>query len=90
MSSSPVEFSIAPRTASADPFRDRRPPWSEDAERAVLAAMIMSPDAIVTVSELLTEDMFYREGHRRLFRAMMGVQATGAVVDPLTLSNELE
>ncbi|MEX2180997.1 MAG: replicative DNA helicase [Gemmatimonadaceae bacterium] len=89
MSSSPVEFSIAPKGAP-DPFRDRRPPWSEDAERAVLAAMLLSPDAIDTASELLTEDMLYREGHRRLFRAMMSLKGAGAVVDPLTLSNELE
>ncbi len=90
MSSSPVEFSIAPRSASADPFRDRRPPWSEDAERAVLAAMLLSADAIVAAAELVTEDMFYREGHRRLFRAMMAVHNAGAVVDPLTLANELD
>lgn len=89
MSSSPVEFSIAPKGAP-DVYRDRRPPWSEDAERAVLAAMIMSVDAIITAAELVTEDMFYREGHRRLFRSMMAVHATGAVVDPLTLANELE
>jgi len=90
MSSSPVEFSIAPKSASPDPFRDRRPPWSEDAERAVLAAMLLSPDAIVVAAEFVTEDMFYREGHRRLLRAMMAVQGRGAVVDPLTLSTELE
>lgn len=89
MSSSPVEFSIA-RKGSPDTFADRRPPWSEDAERAVLAAMLLSGDAIITALELVTEDMFYREGHRRLFRAMSAIQATGAVVDPLTLSNELE
>jgi replicative DNA helicase len=89
MSSSPVEFSIA-RKGPPDAFADRRPPWSEDAERAVLAAMLLSGDAIVTVMELVTEDMFYREGHRRLFRAMSSLANTGAVVDPLTLSNELE
>ncbi|HET8771900.1 MAG TPA: replicative DNA helicase [Gemmatimonadaceae bacterium] len=90
MSSSPVEFSIAPKGSAPDVFSDRRPPWSEDAERAVLAAMIMSVDAIITATELVTEDMFYREGHRRLFRSMMAVHARGAVVDPLTLANELD
>ncbi len=89
MSSSPVEFSIA-RKGPPDAFADRRPPWSEDAERAVLAAMMLSGDAIVTAMELVTEDMFYREGHRRLFRAMASIHNAGAVVDPLTLSNELE
>ena len=89
MSSSPVEFSIA-RKGPPDAFADRRPPWSEDAERAVLAAMLLSGDAIVTALELVTEDMFYREGHRRLFRSMQAIHNTGGVVDPLTLSNELE
>jgi replicative DNA helicase len=89
MSSSPVEFSIA-RKGPPDAFADRRPPWSEDAERAVLAAMLLSGDAIVTVLELVSEDSFYREGHRRLFRAMASLHNTGAVVDPLTLSNELD
>jgi replicative DNA helicase len=89
MSSSPVEFSIA-RKGPPDAFADRRPPWSEDAERAVLAAMLLSGDAIVTALELVTEDMFYREGHRRLFRSMQAIHNAGAVVDPLTLSNELE
>jgi replicative DNA helicase len=89
MSSSPVEFSIA-RKGPPDAFADRRPPWSEDAERAVLAAMLLSGDAIVTALELVTEDMFYREGHRRLFRSMQAIHNVGAVVDPLTLSNELD
>ncbi len=89
MSSSPVEFSIA-RKGPPDAFADRRPPWSEDAERAVLAAMILSGEAIVTAMELVSEDMFYREGHRRIFRAMSAIHNAGGVVDPLTLSNELE
>jgi replicative DNA helicase len=52
--------------------------------------MLLSGDAIVTVMELVTEDMFYREGHRRLFRSMSSLANGGAVVDPLTLSNELD
>ena len=43
MSSSPVEYSIAPRLV-ADPYRDRRAPYSEDAEIAVLAAMLIDQD----------------------------------------------
>ncbi|HMG96581.1 MAG TPA: DnaB-like helicase N-terminal domain-containing protein, partial [Gemmatimonadaceae bacterium] len=68
MSSSPVEFSIAPQ--ARDPYRDRRPPYSEDAEQAVLSAMLMDPDAILRATEFLDDTMFYREGHRRIFRAM--------------------
>ena len=71
MSSSPVEYSIAAPSLGRDPYRDRRPPYSEDAEQAVLAAMLMDADAVAHVVELLDDGMFYREGHRRIFRAMI-------------------
>src|SRR3982750_282248 len=89
MSSSPVEYSIAP-SAARDPYRDRRPPYSEDAEQAVLAAMLMDADAVARVVETVDDGMFYREGHRRIYRAMTALTERGEIVDPLTLANELE
>ena len=88
MSSSSVEYSIAP-SLSRDPFRDRQPPYSEDAEQAVLSAMLMDQDAIVRAAEIVDDSMFYAERHRRIFRAMVAISERGSVVDPLTLSDEL-
>jgi replicative DNA helicase len=88
MSSSPAEYSTAPAPAP-DAFRDRRAPWSEDAERAVIAAMLMDQDALLRATEHVDDTMFYREGHRRIFRAMVTVSERGEVVDPLTLVEEL-
>ena len=91
MSSTSAEFSIAPHPAPPrDPYRDRRAPYSEDAEQAVLAAMLMDGDAIMRAAEHVDESSFYREGHRRIFRAMIALSERGEVVDPLTLSNELD
>jgi replicative DNA helicase len=87
MSSSPVEYSIA--SPPRDPYRERRPPYSEDAEQAVIAAMLMDADAIMRAAEHVDDTMFYREGHRRIFRAMIAVTERGEVVDPLTLADEL-
>lgn len=89
MSSSLAESSMASPDRS-DPFRDRRPPYSEDAEQAVLGAMLLDGDAIVRALEMVDESMFYREGHRRIFKAMLAISQGGAVVDPLTLADELE
>ena len=89
MSSSPAEFSIAPKPA-LDPFRDRRPPYSEDAEQAVLGAMLLDNEAIVRSVEFVNESMFYAERHRRIYKAMIALHTVGAVVDPLTLADELE
>ena len=87
MSSSPVEYSIAPPTR--DPYRERQPPYAAEAEQAVLAAMLIDGDAIMRAAEHVDDTMFYREGHRRIFRAMIAVTERGDVVDPLTLSDEL-
>jgi replicative DNA helicase len=88
MSSSPVEYSIAPSLAR-DPYRDRRPPYSEDAEQAVLSAMLMDQDAVLRATEHVDDTMFYAERHRRIFRAMIAIAERGGVVDPLTLSDEM-
>src|SRR5688572_15602330 len=87
MSSLLENSSIAPSVA--DTFRDRRPPWSEDAEQAVLGAMIMDRDAILRAAEFSDDTLFYREGHRRIFRAIVALNERGTVVDVLTLADEL-
>ncbi|HEX6573478.1 MAG TPA: replicative DNA helicase [Gemmatimonadaceae bacterium] len=88
MSSSPVEFSIAP--PARDPYSERRPPYSEDAEQAVLSAMLMDRDAVDRVNEIVDDTMFFREGNRRIYRAMVTLSERGDVIDPLTLSEELQ
>src|SRR5688572_16284724 len=87
MSSSPVEYSIQPH--GPDPYKSRRPPYSEDAEQAVIAAMLMDADAIMRATEYVDDTMFYREGHRRIFRALVSISERGEVADPLTLAEEL-
>lgn len=88
MSSSPVEYSIAPPPAR-DPYKDRRPPYSEDAEQAVLSAMLMDQDAVMRAVERVDDTMFYAERNRRIYRAMIAITERGGVIDPLTLSDEL-
>ena len=87
MSSSLVESSIS--APPADPYKHRRPPYAEEAEQAVIAAMLLDPDAILRAAEHVDDTMFYREAHRRIFRAMIALTERGTVVDPLTLSDEL-
>jgi replicative DNA helicase len=94
MSSSLADSSIVPfpppPSGGRDALRDRRPPYSEDAEQAVISAMLMDTDALIRATEFVDDSMFYREAHRRMFRAMLAVNQRGDVVDPLTLTSELE
>jgi replicative DNA helicase len=87
MSSTPVASSIM--APDRDPYADRRPPYSEEAEQAVIAAMLMDADAIMRAAEHVDDTMFYREAHRRIFRAVVAISERGAIVDPLTLAEEL-
>ncbi len=80
----------APMTATRDPFAERRPPFSPEAELSVLGGMFMDADAIVKAIEVVDDSMFYREGNRRLFRTMVRLWERGEVIDPVTLTEELK
>jgi replicative DNA helicase len=67
----------------------RRAPWSNDAEQAVLGAMLLDQDAALKAAEFLDDTMFYKEAHRVLFRAMVSLTERGDVIDPVTLRDEL-
>ena len=71
-------------------FADRLPPHSLEAERAVLGAILMDPQALTLVAERLRPDDFYRQGHQRLFQAMLNVAERGEPIDLVTVTEELQ
>lgn len=87
MSTYPIPVSSA---ATRDTFAERRPPYSPEAEISVLGGMFLDTDAIVRAIEILDDTMFYREAHRRLFRAMVRLWERGQVIDAVTLPEELK
>ena len=82
--------SVSPDNYStADPYVSRSAPWNPEAEQAVLGAMLLDQDAALRAAELVDDAMFYREGHRRLFRAMLALVERRSVIDHITLRDEL-
>ena len=69
---------------------DRTPPFSLEAETAVLGGMLIDRDAVPKAVELLNESMFYREANRRLYRSMVRLFERGDVIDVITVSEELK
>jgi len=55
----------------------------------VLGAMLLDQDAALRAAELLDHSVFYREAHRRLFRAMVALTEQRVVIDHVTLRDEL-
>jgi replicative DNA helicase len=82
--------SVSPDNFStADPYVGRSAPYSAEAEQAVLGAMLLDQDAALRAAELVDDSMFYREAHRRLFRAMVSLVERRVVIDHITLRDEL-
>src|SRR5262245_59383006 len=82
-------FNSSPEpSVAAEPVRGA--PWSNEAEQAVLGAMLLDQDAALRAVELLDDSLFYKEGHRRLFRAMRRLVERRVVIDHVTLRDELE
>ena len=84
--------SVSPDSSSistAEPFQGRSVPWSAEAEQAVLGAMLLDGDAALRGAELLDDSAFYREGHRRLWRALRALIEQRMVVDYVTVRDEL-
>lgn len=80
----------SPAVSSTDrEFAGRQPPWSSEAEQAVLGGMLLDQDAALKAAELLDDSMFYREGHRILYRAMVALTERAEAIDPVTLRDEL-
>ncbi len=71
-------------------FADRLPPHNLDAEQAVLGAILMDSQVLTLVAERLRPEDFYRQGHQRLFQAMLDVAERGEPVDLVTVAAELQ
>ncbi|MFC4619687.1 replicative DNA helicase [Camelliibacillus cellulosilyticus] len=74
----------------SDLFADRTPPQNIEAEQAVLGAIFLEPSAIVTASEILASEDFYRTAHQRIYAVMLDLSERGEPVDVVTVTAELQ
>ncbi|MCX7717342.1 MAG: replicative DNA helicase [Candidatus Sumerlaeaceae bacterium] len=65
-------------------------PSSPDAEKAVLGAMILDPEAIVAVSGKLLAEHFYKPRHQQIYAAIQSLYESQVSVDFTTLVDELK
>ena len=75
--------------ASIEDSLRRVPPQSLDAEQSVLGGILLDNGALDRLAEILHADDFYREAHRKVFRAMQALSERNEPVDLITLPEEL-
>ena len=65
-------------------------PHSTEAEQSVIGSMIMSRDAIIEASEIITGADFYQQQYGIVFEAMIELNDEGKAVDLVTLQERLK
>lgn len=65
-------------------------PANIEAEQSVLGAVLIDPNALVTVRDLLAADAFYEPKHRLIYEAMVGAEDAGEPVDIVSVTASLQ
>ena len=65
----------------------RIPPHDEEAEQAVLGAILIDKDAIISVSQLISPDNFYDRRHQEIYSAMTSLYEERKPIDLLTVTD---
>ncbi len=65
------------------------PPHSPEAERTVLGALLLDPDAIIKVSDFLKPEDFFDPAHRQIFDVMFQLYNSHVPIDFITVTNKL-
>ncbi len=68
----------------------KMPPQAIDLEEAVLGALMLERDAYAMVGEMLKPEVFYKDVHQRIFRAIQKLCLNDEPVDLLTVSEALK
>jgi len=67
-------------------YSDRLPPQNVDAEEAILGGVLLDPEAIGRVMEILNPDAFYISAHKTIYRAAMDLHSRGLPTDLMTVT----
>ena len=68
----------------------RKLPFALEAEQSVLGSILLDPECLATVAELITEEDFYLEEHKSIYSAMRQLFVRSKDIDVITLINMLE
>lgn len=68
----------------------RIPPQDIDAERALLGSLMVKPESIHEISDVIHAGSFYADKHRIIFETMLSLIERGEPIDMVTVSAELK
>lgn len=73
-----------------DELLGKRIPQSQEAEKAVIGAMLIDPRCVPDVMEQLKADEFYSKINRDLYETMYAMFSYGQTIDPVTVIDQMK
>ncbi|MBW4655589.1 MAG: replicative DNA helicase [Kaiparowitsia implicata GSE-PSE-MK54-09C] len=70
-------------------YSDRLPPQNIDAEEAILGGILLDPEAIGRVAELLRPEAFYISAHQEIYRTALTLYGQGRPTDLMSITSYL-
>jgi len=64
-------------------------PQALDSERAILGGLLIDPEKISSISEILTPEDFYSGQHRKIFQLLLDRSNSGEMVDQLVVMEQV-
>ncbi len=68
----------------------RIPPQNIESEKALLGSIMLRPEALAEIMDILRPEAFYADKHKTIFEAMMHLYEKREPIDLLTLSSKLK
>ena len=68
----------------------RIPPHSVESEQSILGSILLDKEAIITVTETIKPEDFYKEAHKIIYECMMKLNNKNEPIDLITLTEELK
>lgn len=66
------------------------PPQAVDLEEAVLGAIMLEKDAVLSVLDILKPESFYKDAHQKIYKAILNLSMAEKAIDILTVTEELK
>ncbi len=69
---------------------ERKLPWSEEAEKAVLGSILLLPSVLDDVAPLLRADDFHDDANRKIYEQILHIYDGGKRIDPMLVAEQLK
>jgi replicative DNA helicase len=80
----------APNFGNLNVEYGKLPPQAVDLEEAVLGAIMLEKDAVLSVLDILKPGSFYKDAHQKIYKAILDLSMAEKAIDILTVTEELK